>query len=1063
MKNKFTLLVSALTVIFCLNMILLGQETTGSIEVTVKDAQGAVIPNASVTISNSASSTTSGFRRTLTTDGNGTFRAVQIPPGLYDLTVAAISGFSEKRVEKVQVVLGKATPVNIELGASTSAVVDINTSEANILDTTSSSVQTSISAKQAELLPKGLNFTSVLKVSPSTRDESKSGGFQIDGASGAENTFIIDGQEVTNVRTGTLNSNGNLPFQLVQEVQIKSSGFGAEYGGATGGVVNVVTKGGSNDFHGEFGIRFLPNKWAARGAPSQILNSASQNEYVPAGNDGGLTFQPSASMSGRIIRDRLWFFASLTPQIATLDRTIDYRNPTTRAYIETQTYSRKVTNDYKFVRLDAQPVNSLRLTGSYTFNPIIEKGSIPTYGSFLAAVPTGNGLRGSEFYSQTGGRQNSQSVTGQAVWTPSSNIIFSFRGGHYFLNQKLGTYGFGSIDTPAVSCSTAASGAGYGAQFPAGFGCVKGQNNGVVLYDNTLFDATKRNTFDGDGTFLFSAGGRHELKGGFQYNGIANQLESRRADQIVFYMRSVGTTAGRTITETNGAIGSGLIQRYGQFGDVSSSNLGFYIQDSWQPVKNLTLNIGVRMEREDVPSFAAGKAGIKFNFADKIAPRLGGAWDILGNGKSKITAFYGWFYDRFKYELPRGSFGGNFYRRDFFEILPGDTFTSLTPSVILGNTSDPIGGACQTTGYVWGRSRCQIDYRVPSNSGLDIDTYGGVDPDLKPFRQSEISVGYEQELSGNYLFTGRYVRKNVDSTVEDIGYLTPTGSESYIIGNPGLGLAKSLLNKAGIESPLAVRRYNALELRLVRRFANNYYFDVNYTYSRLFGNYSGLASSDEDGRTSPNVNRFFDLPHSSYSADGKLATGLLATDRPHVVKFSGAYNLEWNRYGYSNNTTSFQLFSTLQSGTPLTTFVDVYGITTIPLNGRGDLGRTPMFSQTDFAFRHTYKFGSDGKFKLIGEVDVLNIFNERTVTSRYQFISAANADLTDPVFGLITPTESANLSDEEQYRLSFIRYIQKGALTQLTTFANSQKDARYNLPSTFQGGRTINFGFRFVF
>ncbi len=237
------------------------------------------------------------------------------------------------------------------------------------------------------------------------------------------------------------------------------------------------------------------------------------------------------------------------------------------------------------------------------------------------------------------------------------------------------------------------------------------------------------------------------------------------------------------------------------------------------------------------------------------------------------------------------------------------------------------------------------------------------------------------------MFSARYIRKVVDSTVEDIGFLTPSGSESYIIGNPGLGLAKSLFDAAGIPAAKAIREYNAAEFRVIRRFANNFYLDANYTYSKLYGNYSGLASSDEDGRTSPNVNRFFDLPNAAFTAGGKPALGRLATDRPHVFKFSGAYDFDWARYGSSNNTTSFQLFTTAQSGTPLTTFVDVFGITTIPLNGRGDLGRTPKFYQSDVAVRHTYNFGRDNRFKLIGTVDLLNVLNQRAVTSRFAFIS----------------------------------------------------------------------------
>ncbi len=1064
MNKKFILWFSIAALVLCFNIVSFGQETTGSVEVTVKDAQGAVVPNASVTVTNSAGTKTSGFKRTAVSNGSGFLNVVQVPPGLYDVVVAPISGFVEKRVEKIQVNLGVATPVNVELGTTSVNVVDVNASEAGAIDTTQTNVQTSVSAQQAELIPKGLSFTSVLKVSPSTRGEAKAGGFQIDGASGAENTFVIDGQEVTNVRTGTLNGNSNLPFQLVQEVQIKSSGFGAEYGGATGGVINVVTKGGSNTLQGEFGVQFVPNRLSARDGQTQILNSASQNEYIPSGSDGGLTFQPSGTLGGRIIKDRLWFFGSVTPQITTTDRTINYVNPTTRAFVSTQKYSNKQTNDYKFLRLDAQPFSKLRLTSSYTFNPIIQKGSLPTYGSLLSAVPTGVGLSGSEFFAQTGGRQNSQSISGSAVYTLTNNIILSVRAGHYFLNQKLGTYGFGDITKPAVSCSTAASGTGYATQFPAGFGCVKGQNNGVVLYDNTLFDATKRNTVDADGTILFNGGGRHELKAGYQFNGIGNQLLSKRADQIVLYTRSVGQTAGRTITPTPGNIGSGLIQRFGQIGDVSSSNTGLYVQDSYQPFRRLTLNLGVRTEREDVPSFAKGLTGIKFNFSDKFAPRLGAAFDVTGSGKSKISVFYGWFYDRFKYELPRGSFGGNFFRRDFFEILPGDTFSSINTALVVGNYRDPIGGACPSTGFIGsGRSRCQIDYRVPSNTGGNINDNGGIDPNLRPFRQSEFSVNFEQQFREKFVFSARYIRKIVDSTVEDIGFLTPSGSESYIIGNPGLGLAKKLFDDAGIPAAKAIREYNAIEFRVIRRFANNFYFDANYTYSKLYGNYSGLASSDEDGRTSPNVNRFFDLPNAAFTAGGKPALGRLATDRPSVFKFSGAYDFDWARYGSSNNTTSFQLFTTAQSGTPLTTFVDVFGITTIPLNGRGDLGRTPKFYQSDVAVRHTYNFGRDNRFKLIGTVDFLNVLNQRAVTSRFAFLSNINVDLTDPAFGLITTAEANTLPGDALYRLAFIRNLNGNALAPITAAANASKDARFNLPSSYQGGRSVNLGFRLVF
>ncbi len=191
--------------------------------------------------------------------------------------------------------------------------------------------------------------------------------------------------------------------------------------------------------------------------------------------------------------------------------------------------------------------------------------------------------------------------------------------------------------------------------------------------------------------------------------------------------------------------------------------------------------------------------------------------------------------------------------------------------------------------------------------------------------------------------------------------------------------------------------------------------------------------------------------------------GRLATDRPHVFKFSGAYTLDWARFGSSNNSTSFQLYTTAQSGTPLTTFVDVFGITTIPLNGRGDLGRTEKLLQSDVALRHAYKFGRDNRFQLIGSLDVLNVFNQRAVTSRFAFLSNTNIDLTDPAFGLITAAEAATLPGNELYRLAFVRNTQRGALGPITAAANATKDQRFNLPSTYQEGRSVNFGFRLVF
>lgn len=1075
-KNiKFVSLV--LSLVFCLTAIAFGQETSGTIEVTVTDAQGAVVPNASITIASSrtARSNTTGFRRTATTDSDGFERILQVPPGTYSVTVGAISGFAERTIDNIDVALGKATPVSVVLGASTTVSVDVTTEESPI-DTTDTKIQTNISQKDAELLPKGTNFASLLKISPATRPEPLSGGFQIDGASGSENTFIIDGQERTNAFSGELDSNSNLPFQLVQEIQVKSSGFEAEYGGATGGVINVVTRGGSNDFRGEFGFQMRVPKFQPRTRPVLDFTGGTVRDLQYDRNNT-LAFFPTGTFGGPILKDHLWFFGSYTPQIFSQNRLITYRSGTTGLpnSLGSVEYRSRQTNEYAFGRIDAQPINSIRLNGSFTYNPIIVEGELPGLTTQFSALPnaSANGQLAAQYQDQLGGRQNAKNVTGQAVWTPTNNLIFSVRGGHNFLNSKLGTYG-----RPSASSVTRVACSALSINIPANAGCTAGGSNGIAVFDSTAFDATKRNTLDADITYITSFLGRHEFKGGYQFNGLSNDVLSERVNQFTLrYGRDIVNLSGRSIAISPTAIGAGVVRRIGTQGSVSSKNEGVFFQDKYQPFNRLTLNLGIRAERENVPSFNPDAEDLKFDFGSKIAPRIGVAYDLTGDGKTKISGFFGRFYDRFKYELPRGSFGGDLFYDDYFEIFANDPAAfQFTPALVSGGAFvNSALGSCPQTGFAFGRIRCSINRRVPSNAGLDVTVAGGIDPDIKPYRQSEMTFTFERELSSKFVVQGRYTRKRLDRAIEDVGFFNAQGSEVYIIGNPGEGFAEQVRLDQGFIANKAIRRYDALEVRLDRRFANDYYFNANYTFSRLYGNYSGLASSDEaqitgtgQGRTDPNVSRYFDAPFTEAVVAGGESLGRLATDRPHVFKFAGAFNLDWNkRFGFgSNNTTEFQTFFTAQSGTPQTTISSIAGYNTIIVNGRGDLGRTSTLTSTDFAIRHRYRFGRDNRFTLVGEMDVLNLFNQNNVLARYNIRAIDDFALEDPDNGLVTTAEETQLGAGSiaLIRLAQQRFQRNGA-PKLLGIINSadELDPRFGRPNLYQAPREVRFGFRLLF
>lgn len=1079
MKKHFRFMMVLLSLVFCLSVAVFGQETTGSIEGTVKDATGAVVPNVSITITNSkgtavettTTGTGAGFRRTITTNDEGFFRVLQVPPGTYDVVTAATGGFGEARYEKVTVAIGQSTQLAIAVNPGSNVnTVDVTTTDAPPVDTTNNAIQTTINAQKIELVPKSAGFTGLLKTVPGTRPESKTGGFSVDGSSGSENVFVIDGLEVTNYRTGSLNETFNLPTQLVQEVQVKSNGFEASYGGATGGVVSVVTRGGGNSFHGEFGVQFEPAQF--NGKPRQLLNRftsgtiANNNfvqtaEYLNPDKIQGSNFFPTSNLSGPIVKDRLWFYASYTPQIFNTEAETRYFTnlpAATRTFITTEKYSRTRKYEYAFGRLDANPLSNLRLTGTFLWNPVIDQGSIPTTSfSFISSaaigftnVPTANfggttgTLVGNQYTRFQGGRQNSNLVTVAGVYTPTNSIVIDGRYSRGFLNEKNGNY-FVPTTVQVFSCGT------VNVNFP----CQTSGANTITVKDVSL-----RESYEFSGTYVFNGGGRHELKGGYQRYTVFNDVQSgnNAIGRLSFeYGKPISDLIGG-VTPSANQVGSGSFRRTGTNGQGSNMSQGIFIQDKYQPSSRLTLNLGVRIEQEDLPSFNQYPSAINFGWGDKIAPRLGFAYDIFGDGKTKVFASYGKFYDRVKFALPRGLFGGDIFLEDYFELFPGDTFQSFNIGNILGSFTGP--SVCPASGFIiaGARSRCQKNLRVNANEpGASAFLNGAVDTNLKPFQQTEFTVGAERQLNRDYVFRVRYTYKNVDEAVEDAGIINAQNSEAYIIGNPGSGLHLETLKALGYtKSTRPQRRYDGVEFVLDKRLSNNWYFNANYTYSRLFGNYSGLSSSDEvhlvDGRLAPGVSRAFDLPFIGFTAEGKPDNGRLGTDRPHVFNIFGAYIFDWR--GSKTNSTELSAFQTITSGTPQTT--TVFGASSVTpqiFRSRGDLGRTPTYTQTDFNFTHRYRFGRDNRLTAAFDFNVLNLWDQDTVIGIYSVMNPSNAAVNAGALGL------SNVAYANGYTAGSLL---DPILARIASQAD-RSDIRYKMPNVFQSPRTVRFGIRLLF
>jgi hypothetical protein len=1017
MRKRFEFIVLMLALVLSLGVSAFGQETTGNIRGTVKDPNGAAVANSTVTAKNPQRSFTT------TTDEQGTYEFAQLPPGRYVVSASA-SGFSEVKREDVPVELGRTLQVNLDLSvAGTAANVNVTANEEPLVDVSSSKTATNVSQQQIDVLPKGLNFSSIINVAPGTRNEPNAGGFQIDGASGSENRFIVDGLDVTRVFGGTLGSTKNIPYDFVHEVQVKSAGYEAEFGGATGGVVNVATRSGSNDWRGEVRLDYTSSRLRAHDNPAlrRQLTDLTKAEYFnnPRGKDQTRLLAPTVTLGGPIWKNKAWFFTSYAPEFGRTKQTTDLITVTTGAPAEVVTNSRVLNqytkNDYFIGRVDYNPFSKLLISGSYINSPT------KTNGQLLGLQTTSATALADPRYDFKGGFVPSWQGSLNVTWTALSNLVISGRLGRNYLNDKGGNY-----DIPVGQVMPIISNACPTSKFACVSGSTSAGNPTIQSNNITLFDVTKRTNFSIDANWIKRLGGQqHSIKGGYQRSNLFNSIRNERSGGYTQFFYD------QNISGQSGTYGYYITNIFGLEGTATSNSKGLFIQDSWQVHPRVTLNLGLRAENEFLPAYPINLANhpsltaaslttraarlVDFHWTDKLAPRLGGAWDVKGNGKLKVFASYSVFFDIMKYDMARGSGGGEFWIQNYYKLDQLE-FRGITPSnhpgaLILG----------------------PVDLRLPSLGAGDPP---GIDPKLKPMKEHEFSVGADYAIKSDMVFSSRYTRKILDITIDDVGHFVPAGEE-YTIANPGFGIADTFYHV-----PKAVRNYNGLEFRLDKRFSHNWYANAAYTYSRLFGNFGGLASSDEFGRANPNINRYFDNVALSYDNKGQLANGLLATDRPNTFKFFGSYRLNW----LGNMSTDFGVSQIAYQGVPITTAVlmrivqgtNSTGSFGVFPNGRGDLGRTPWLTQTDLLINHRVKLNERMSLKL--QLNVTNLWDQRAVLATFTGSQGTGGTM-------LTPGQFVTYATPEAYING------NGNIFTLATAQGRTIDPRFNKAMQFQGPR----------
>ena len=343
-----------LAVLVCMILLAspaLGQEQRGSIVGTVTDANGAVLPGVQV----EARSPALVGVQTAYTNAQGDYRFPALPPGTYEVT-ASLGGFNSAQMTDISLGLGENLRGDMVLELAGVEDTITVTAESPVIDIVSNAAAANIKEELIDRIPKGRDFTSVVIVAPGAQQESRAGGIAIDGSSGSENRFIIDGLDTTSMQTGT--SVREVRTDFVKAVQVKSSGYNAEYRAATGGVISAVTKDGGNSFHGTAGFYYDSEPLRGAVRPSLRLSPYDQTvaEYVTYEPVHFTRFEPLGDIGGPIMRDRMWFYAGLYHQIYNRERTVTFNsNDVTETF-----YDKPRETDFNY-NIATQITNDLRV------------------------------------------------------------------------------------------------------------------------------------------------------------------------------------------------------------------------------------------------------------------------------------------------------------------------------------------------------------------------------------------------------------------------------------------------------------------------------------------------------------------------------------------------------------------------------------------------------------------------------------------------------------------------------------------------------------------------------
>jgi len=883
------------------------QSSYSSISGTVTDDSSAVLPGVTITAVNTAT----GLSRSTVSNAIGHYDIPLLPVGVYSVS-AELAGFQPVKYDKIVVNIGNAATVNFKLKQGVSESVTV-TAAAPLVDTTRSEVSSVVNEKAIENLPtNGRNFIDFVLTTPGVVRDVRLGDISFAGQRGTLNSLVIDGANNDNTffgqalgRTGS----GRAPYQFsqdaVKEFQVNNNAYSAEYGRAGGAVINVVTKSGTNEFHGT-AFDFLRDR---RYNANDYINTIQ----TPPRVKGPYHFdQYGASLGGPIVPEKHFFFANYDAQRNSIDNPILLGVSATQVPADaasqagyqkvlalSSTYQKTQNQDVILIKTDHEILTNDHLSIRYNRQKFTG-GNFENGNSSNALQHTGDSLVQTDTLSLSN-------------TTILSNSLFNEIRGQYAKDSEPGKAN--STDPEAQINQNTIRVINIG-------------RNTFSPRETTI----KRNQIADTLTDVIGA---HTVKAGFDVN----------RDKILNYFPGnfFGSYVFNSLADFQNGVAASYLQAFagpGTTGPITHPDMTEYagfLHDEWQVNPSLTINAGLRYDYQkiaqpsvknpDAQLLAAGLDTSKVpEDHNNLAPRLGFAWTPNAASRTVVRGGYGIFYGR-------------------------------TPAIMIGTAHSNNGINVQTLSFTGALipKYPAIYASIPTGVTLPKPTIFVFDPDFQNPKVQQGSLGIERGLTNDLAVsvTYQYVKGSDLPRTIDINVSNPTtvtvpvvsaangaslGNASFTryTGRPFTNFARILEFQSSANS-----QYNGLTLDVQKRFSNNWQMRLAYTYSKVKDDRPD-ATAVVPGTDDPKY------AQDPLNLHGDWAPG--DNDVPHRIVLSGVWSLDSyakNMGGISRaifGGWSFSGIASYQSGQPLTAFAS----TDLNNDGNTRNDRAPGFARNSF-------------------------------------------------------------------------------------------------------------------